>query len=934
MFNLDLFRKLVHKDKLSNWSHPEYPLAKLKAQGFKFTPNETYPDEITCRYCHHQAFDWAGRSDYPQHSSVLPWLHDESCGKHASKLSAGSYISQAYTSLRGDGSQIRLLELHPRESSPFVRCTLEVVDRSANPQYQALSYRWGNRDGIKPFFILLNGLLWRVTPNLYHALKALQHERDIRCLWVDALAINQFDDEEKTHQVKLMAQIYSHSAETQIWLNESSDSLPLASHAGDVIFRGGELDASIISNFVHQHVDFSHVIGPPSEALSRIGQSCGCCRDQPVYNSLVDQHYLGALCLLSQLAADAHLHHLPYLRATEQEFIHCSMWTAILLAVNAIVLRPWFQRLWIIQEAVLSPTSVVHFRRFRFPFQILLKAQSNAYKHNKDCCSAVYAKMPFMQQNVFRKLTEKLSYFKADVSANSWSLTRTVWRFMSQDATDSRDKVFGVLSLMSDEYKKWVGNLLPNYKLTLTQAYVLAASFMVTELWDGRSLRMLTLVRKKHTERLGLPSWVPDWSTSDPIWNPRLFFSLSYRASADVYIKPVPCFNFLTLGNCGVDVVRLVGDPITNLQDGRHIVTTIAKWAEIASLYGARGGIAYAPCVFCGKAVCQKQDASHRDEAFYRTLICDLIEFQRVPADATVPRATDENVQKVAELLKWGQDNPELFVLEHVPNHLRFTLIALIGHLNFRKFFVTRLGLFGLGPHEMIAGDEVRIVFGSDVPFILRPAQDFFRWRYTSYDEQDTGPDPPPTHQPTHPSTGLSTTLHQDYLPTCSRRRLSHRTAASRGSSQDYSSFVAAAFVDWYFPPSTDLNPEQTQFNLVQQKTMRMMALSAEYAEVADIYEKATVEVCKQVRGIKTSELMETTHAKYQSSQAALKGEKEDPSMFDGRIVGLNQTHLMIGDCYVHGIMDGQQMIGFDGNMLSGSLIQTNNTPYDRIILA
>ena len=36
-----------------------------------------------------------------------------------------------------------------------------------------------------------------------------------------------------------------------------------------------------------------------------------------------------------------------------------------------------------------------------------------------------------------------------------------------------------------------------------------------------------------------------------------------------------------------------------------------------------------------------------------------------------------------------------------------------------RKFFITKNGLIGMGPPSMAAGDEVYVLFGGNMPFIL-----------------------------------------------------------------------------------------------------------------------------------------------------------------------------------------------------------------------
>jgi len=41
-----------------------------------------------------------------------------------------------------------------------------------------------------------------------------------------------------------------------------------------------------------------------------------------------------------------------------------------------------------------------------------------------------------------------------------------------------------------------------------------------------------------------------------------------------------------------------------------------------------------------------------------------------------------------------------------------------------RRFFVTKGGLLGIGPHTIKEGDDVYVVFGADMPMIFRQANE------------------------------------------------------------------------------------------------------------------------------------------------------------------------------------------------------------------
>lgn len=124
--------------------------------------------------------------------------------------------------------QIRLVHLHPRrhpstgqpdnEQNPEVVCTLSHASLNDVPKYQALSYVWGEQNVSKQ--ISLNGNSFYVTRNLFDILERLRMRHEKRCLWVDALSINQSDIPERNSQVQIMRSIYSRSQETLIWLHQ------------------------------------------------------------------------------------------------------------------------------------------------------------------------------------------------------------------------------------------------------------------------------------------------------------------------------------------------------------------------------------------------------------------------------------------------------------------------------------------------------------------------------------------------------------------------------------------------------------------------------------------------------------------------------------------------------------------------------------------
>ncbi|XHG04947.1 hypothetical protein AWENTII_008201 [Aspergillus wentii] len=123
-----------------------------------------------------------------------------------------------YTDLSGFDS-IRLLELEPSESPQDpIRCHMVQDDLSQKPDYDAISYAWGNTT--RKITISVNDCRLGVTMNLWSALFRLRRKEERRRLWVDAICINQENIQERNQQVRIMRDIYQSAKHVIIWLGE------------------------------------------------------------------------------------------------------------------------------------------------------------------------------------------------------------------------------------------------------------------------------------------------------------------------------------------------------------------------------------------------------------------------------------------------------------------------------------------------------------------------------------------------------------------------------------------------------------------------------------------------------------------------------------------------------------------------------------------
>jgi hypothetical protein len=105
------------------------------------------------------------------------------------------------------GDFIRLLILEPGTDDEVLKGALHVAPLDEGPEFEAISYVWGNPD--KSCTILCNGRTIGITVNLRDTLQQVRLPNERRTLWADSICINQSDSKEKGHQVGLMWKIYS-----------------------------------------------------------------------------------------------------------------------------------------------------------------------------------------------------------------------------------------------------------------------------------------------------------------------------------------------------------------------------------------------------------------------------------------------------------------------------------------------------------------------------------------------------------------------------------------------------------------------------------------------------------------------------------------------------------------------------------------------------
>ena len=235
----------------------------------------------------------------------------------------GNEAPYSFRSLES-ASHIRILELLPACNSPqdTLVCRLQHVDLELGERrYEAISYYWGDPSMAirKKIYVIDEGFLL-ITPNLYSALSRLQQPSESLFLWSDGVCINQaLDDaalQERSIQVRMMSRIYSEAKHVIVDLEEDLKD--------DEILMEGLAKLSLVDE-KHWHEVMSSVKGTFADSPHVLAKSFQ--ERQAYYNNL------------ESLASTLDVPHRKH-----------SFWPAF----KRLVRRPWFRRVWIVQELSLN----------------------------------------------------------------------------------------------------------------------------------------------------------------------------------------------------------------------------------------------------------------------------------------------------------------------------------------------------------------------------------------------------------------------------------------------------------------------------------------------------------------------------------------------------------------------------------------------------
>ncbi|KAK5453049.1 hypothetical protein LTS15_007198, partial [Exophiala xenobiotica] len=291
-----------------------------------------------------------------------------------------------------------------------------------------------------------------VSANAFTALQSLRSQGYLgganQYLWIDTICINQADAVEKTHQIRMMKRIYEEAQNVVAWLGETSTEDVQAIELLRKFFIVQNTSSSLQSDI--ERIRSTYFLD--GETLRALGL--------PTSDDIIWEH------------------------------------------VNNFLKKPWFSRVWVVQE-YLSSTNFVFL------------------------CGDIEVEPQVIFQPIFAMTSKK--YFIATSPgwgkrASTFLQVRNLWCLKMQrysdehlslidylqacmfyEASDPRDKIFALAALSSD-----FNPVVTNYALPLEQVLINAAKELLTSETGHTNFLCFSRMMEHDVE---VPSWVPVWSS-------------------------------------------------------------------------------------------------------------------------------------------------------------------------------------------------------------------------------------------------------------------------------------------------------------------------------------------------------------------------------------------------------------------------------------
>ena len=569
------------------------------------------------------------------------------------------------------GAYIRLVVVQPGIGDAPLQCSvfhrhILQAGKDTPSRFNAVSYTWGDPTDKASLQLLdaSNGHAGYVvvTKSLIAALMHFRHPQGAMAIWADQLCINQSDTDEKETQIGLMKMIYERAGSVMAWLGPAADDSDLA--------MDKLADAQWVERQLKATTEGTRSSSTQSENL------------------------------------EAHADDDP----------------AVWAAIHALLMRPWWSRTWIWQEAsaqILTQTLVCCGEK-----SVMLHLINLIIDAARFALVAPQDVQPGLQKLLSNPYLARFTAFLRQRQSYKIQRPLLAWVENARDSisSDPRDKLYAMLTFGSEGPK--IPDLRADYSKSPRQAYV---EFVLWHIGRYRCLdifghcvlneersenvvgdlttRSLTAVGEVVPETssrllpMHLPTWVPDWTRnvnhldipklanpSEPASSPLFNASgVPSEGISDTLPRPIDT-TLLELSGLKLGVVA-------------EVSTTGAGWRGSALEQSWQPADMTRECDLNGIPM---------GEVFRRTILTDTHGYHVNEMQLCFRRLGDKLPDwPISEVPHDDDQYPDIVNLKRATGG--------------RRLFYTSAGLMGLAVQELEIGDELWLLRGGRVLYALRP---------------------------------------------------------------------------------------------------------------------------------------------------------------------------------------------------------------------
>ena len=558
--------------------------------------------------------------------------------------------------------------------------------------FETLSYVWGD-SSLKESTIVIDGYVLHITNILasaLHQLRTRDPDHDLR-IWIDAICIDQTDEKEKAVQIALMGDIYRCCSHVNIWLLDP-------------------MDATIsLDTTVHLQELFS--------------------------------------CIASE-----HFHNIPGFFTDEGTgqlmFEETSEFTAAWKGFRLVTESLWWTRSWTVQEAILPPRlSFMYGSAEPFDSKIIDEAESRQWQFGKGiqpCCSEAMALFPQSKMEAlyeffdkYRKISVRRVVGKTRDFDGRDLFYMIVRSFADRSCQEPRDIIY---SLWSQTIRDCYKGHTPSYCKPLEDVFLEVFKCMIQEAQTNSFLYAGTDFRVLYGPGFGpdeikKPTWVPSFkgamsSQSVESYFDRLAYSRLFGASGwEKSTLRLMGHDELHLDGVYIDRIRAVGGAVTNVDIRTNCKRVFDEWWDMVRTITTektertRHDLAR---LLCGDVYHERQTHTRRVGRNTRFFL------QNVLATHWIKLGAEIGLHMMANSEWWRRASPEDYLCDEFDQLWESGDLSRVEDMAYKKTVMAALmdralyvtedrGMMGLCMPHARAGDEVWIVYGSKLPFVLRP---------------------------------------------------------------------------------------------------------------------------------------------------------------------------------------------------------------------